>query len=95
MATTELEIEKETESKLHIADGCMEMEGCVPPSPTSPTQPSSPLRPTRKKLDVPQTIMDIDYDLINSGIAILPGKSADMVMCNCIDDDNVSIMFLC
>lgn len=29
---------------------------------------------SRPKLDLPKTIMDVDYTLLHSGVAILPGK---------------------
>lgn len=36
-------------------------------------QPRSPGFYTHRTLDIPKTIMDVDYNLLQSGIAILPG----------------------
>lgn len=43
-------------------------------------QPRSPGFYNHRTLDVPKTIMDVDYDLLQSGIAILPGS--DMFILN-------------
>ena len=38
------------------------------------TCPKTSSHHKQKILDTPQTILDVDYDLLTSGIAILPGK---------------------
>jgi hypothetical protein len=53
--------------------------GATPgPGPGGGQRSSSPRSPgfhKHQNLDTPKTITDVDYKLLNSGIAVLPGKA--------------------
>lgn len=70
--------------------------GATPgPGPGGGQRPGSPRSPgfyKHRNLDTPKTIMDVDYKLLNSGIAVLPGKALAS------DQETMSILmiiFLC
>lgn len=57
------------------SDGGGTTQGPGPGGGIRTSSPRSPGFHKHRNLDAPKTVMDVDYKLLSSGIAVLPGKN--------------------